>query len=441
MLESSLRAEDPVLFDPASYWECRRKGRKIREPMYMDVLERARRFRDDPLFASMQALLTAKPNAPGPDLFHGRTFSTWAGVLEGTLRRIEKGMDPICLEYVADADAFEHDLAAEYPHHGLVEASVPFEVVHGSIAVVPVHELARSPRMGPDVRLTFPYVNWARTPFDHQAFARGVRHLDEAIAALRTISEGMYRSFKDSIHSIALLLHEQTSTSSRAHWPGSIVMGLSAKALQQHDVPFTASLLYHEHAHSKLALYLFSRPGGLDATEQYVSPFKNCCRSAEVILHQLYPITIECVVRLCLMRSGSRDITLALEHLAATTCRLEILVRLLPLIEADADGRAMVDRLQALARTVVAVVDGLVASAAPDLGRRCAAERARVEERHVWDIGQSLVRGSAVRDPGLESYSRHVEGVTYVYRSVERTAYLATSGYGQVESRYRVFEH
>jgi len=250
----------------------------------------------------------------------------------------------------------------------------------------------------------------------------------------------MYRSFKDSIHSICLMLHDQTSTSSRSYWPGSIVIGLSNKALQCDDVPFTASLLYHEHAHNKLALYFYARPPGLDPAEQYVSPFKNCCRSADVILHQLYPITIECVVRLSLMRSGGRDITVALEHLAATTCRLELLIGLLPLIEANADCRAMVNRLHVLAQAVVGTVDQLVAAAGPELGRRCAADRARVNERHVWDIGQCLVRGAAVRDPGLESWRPQDGGVKYVYRGVERTAFLEKSGYGEVESRYRVFE-
>ena len=42
-----------------------------------------------------------------------------------------------------------------------------------------------------------------------------------------------------------------------------------------------------------------------------VSPFKNTCRSAEVILHQTYPITVECVARLALMELGGRDVTKA----------------------------------------------------------------------------------------------------------------------------------
>ena len=78
-----------------------------------------------------------------------------------------------------------------------------------------------------------------------------------------------------------------------------------------------------------------------------------------------------------------------------------------------------------------------MSTAAPELARRWALEQARVNERHVWDIGQSLVRGAAVRDPGLDSWRRDGEAVRYVYRGGERTATLETAGYGYVESRYR----
>jgi hypothetical protein len=439
VVESSLPDEDPVLFDSTSYRECRRRGRELRERWYADVLERACRLRDDPLFSAMQGFLMEGRDSQAPDLFHGRTFSAWVGALEGALERIEAGLDPVCLDYYFDGDAFERDLAAEYPQFGLVNVSVPFELLHGSIAVVPIQELVRSPRMVAGVRLTFPNIVWADTPFDRRAFELGVRHLDESISALRTVSEGAYRSFKESIHSIAFLMlrSDETSTSSRASWPGSILVGLSKGTLDRGDVPFTASLLYHEHAHNKLALYLYARPAGLDPVEQFVSPFKNCCRSAEVILHQVYPITMECAVRLALMRSGNQDDTGALQHLAATACRLELLIGHLPHIEANAECQAMVDRLAILSRAVLGVVDGLVAASAAELRRTWTVERERVNERHVWDIGQSLLRGAAVRDPGLESWERQGEGIRYVYRGVERTAFLETSGYGRVQSRYR----
>ena len=72
--------------------------------------------------------------------------------------------------------------------------------------------------------------------------------------------------------------------------------------------------------------------------------------------------------------------------------------------------------------------------------RRWGLEQARVNERHVWDIGQSLVRGVAVRDPGLDSWRRDGEGVRYVYRGVERPAVFETAGYGYIESRYRALD-
>lgn len=75
-----------------------------------------------------------------------------------------------------------------------------------------------------------------------------------------------------------------------------------------------------------------------------------------------------------------------------------------------------------------------------ELARRWALEQERVNERHVWDIGQSLVRGAVIRDPGLDSWRRDDESIRYVYRGIERTAVLENAGYGYVESRYRALD-
>jgi hypothetical protein len=83
-VESSFLDEDPVLFESASYRECRRRAREIRARWYADILDRARRRRDDPLFDAMQALLAAHHEVGGPDLFFSRTFG-WIGALEGAL--------------------------------------------------------------------------------------------------------------------------------------------------------------------------------------------------------------------------------------------------------------------------------------------------------------------------------------------------------------------
>src|SRR6185503_10425550 len=101
----------------------------------------------------------------------------------------ERGLDPICLDLYLDGEAFERDLAAEYPHQGLAKGSIPFELLDGSIAAIPVHEMARSAHLIGGVRTTFPAVDWVKTPFDRRAFELGVRHLDDSLAALRTLSE------------------------------------------------------------------------------------------------------------------------------------------------------------------------------------------------------------------------------------------------------------
>jgi hypothetical protein len=140
------------------------------------------------------------------------------------------------------------------------------------------------------------------------------------------------------------------------------------------------------------------------------------------------------------MGSGGRDVTQALDHLAATAFRMELLVGFLPLIAASPDCRAMVDKLAVLTSTVLTSIHRLMATAAPEQARRWRIEQARVNERHVWDIGQALVRGATVRDPGLDSWRRDGDVVRYVYRGVEHTAALETAGYGYVESRYRALD-
>ena len=41
MAESSLLDADPVLFESASYWECRRRARELRARWCADILDRA----------------------------------------------------------------------------------------------------------------------------------------------------------------------------------------------------------------------------------------------------------------------------------------------------------------------------------------------------------------------------------------------------------------
>jgi hypothetical protein len=437
-MERSLLEDDPVLFESAAYQDCRRHARALRRRWYTDILDRARTHSADPLFDEMQALVTRDD----VDLCLSRTLSAWISALDGAVVKVERGADPIFLDVYFDRARFEHDLAAEYPHRQLSPTQIPYDLLDDSIAVVPIHELARSPQTIAGVRAPFPHVDWTKTAFDPRIHARGVRHLEASLAALRQLSEPAYQNFKANIHSLHFHVFEdgENSMSSRGDWPGTIIMGLSRAHVERDDVPFTASLLYHEHAHNKLALYLYAEPSGLDPAPQFVSPFKNTPRSAEVILHQIYPIAVECAIRLALMASGGRDVTQALDHLAATAFRMELLVGFLPLIAARAECQAIVDRLAVLTQTVLAAIDRRVASAAPALARRWAAERARVHERHVWDIGQSLIRGAPVRDPGLDSWQPSGDGIKYVYRGVERTAVLETAGYGSVESRYRALD-
>jgi hypothetical protein len=428
MLEQSPPG-DPVLFEATAYREARRRNATLRRTHYAAVVSRARRARDHEMLSGIQELLAASDLGELPDLLYGRTLCAWIWGLELGLRRIAKGEDPACLAEYCDLTAFELDLATEYPHLGLGGHRIPFELLHGSIAVVPLEALACSPRFGARIRNQFPRLaRGTPEPHDRRAFQAGVRHLDDALTALRALGLREYQGVTENLHSIGLSLlprEHEMSTSSRANEPGSAIMGIPTAALERQDLPFTASLLYHEHAHNKLALHAATTPLGLDPTPHFVSPFVNVNRSAEPILHQVYSFSMECSVRLRLLGDAAVE---AAEYLAGKACRLALTSDLLPLIPAGAALRPLVDDLATVSAWAMDRIAVVVASAPVEVRRRCEADRARVHKRHISDIGQSLLRGIVVHDRGLESWRPTDDGVQYDYRGVEYTAIRTAAG-------------
>jgi hypothetical protein len=436
---------DPVLFDAASYQSFRAQSRDTRRRKYQEVIAHARTVRDNRVFAQIQELLAAHGDGQTPDLHYSRTFSGWVGGIERELEQVEGGRDPACLDYYSDEAAFARDVAAEYPQHGLVKGSVPFELIDGSIAVVPLQAVVRSRRVGVHIRsVVFRHIDWDsdKAAFDPVRFRRCVGQIEASLAALRSSSPRAYEGFKASIHSIPVLplrVCDELSASSAADQPGTIVMSVSDTMLERQDVPLSTSMLYHEHAHNKLALFLFNTPGGLGRERVFITPFHNELRAAEKVLHQVYPIALESATWLLVMRSSPRNLRRAVVHLGATAARLSILVDLLPLIEAEPACSGLITRLEAFARAVLAEIASAVQDADPELRRQCQEERERVQQRHIWDVGQFLARGIRVRDPGLETWDRDDREVRFVYRGARHHAVVEEFRPG--ESRHRFLGH
>ena len=195
----------------------------------------------------------------------------------------------------------------------------------------------------------------------------------------------------------------------RSDCPGTVIVGLSEERLRRDDIVFTASQLFHEHGHLKLSLYLSANRIELSGEPVFVSPFKNEARELETILHTAYTIGLECMVRLALAvdeEGDQRERTLA--YLAAVAARLELTA------EAGALGLRVEDPapLHAIPSLALEAVNRVRAALRdlPEASQEAhEAERRRVLDRHGWDVGQFLIRGVDVRDPGLED--AHVENL------------------------------
>jgi hypothetical protein len=443
MADAALVARDPVLFDRDGYQEVRRKNHQERRAAYLEILARARKLRDRPLFARLEEMLASSRPGVAPDLAYSRTFSAWLGGLERELQAVGGGRSAECLDSYAEQEAFDRDLATEFPHLGLVKLSVPHEIIAGSIAVVPLGALMPSRRVGSRLRwVVFKHIDWdgPDAAQDRGAFRRGVRQVEDSLLALRARSPRAYENFGESVQSIPLFMvssDADVKASSSADQPGTVIMTVSDGMLERRDYPYTASLLYHEHAHNKLALYLQAAALPLPRERVFVTPFQNEMRDALMMIHQVYPIAMECAARLVMIDEGAR-LSRVVEQMAATASRLAIVADLLPYIDGGPSCRATVRQLEGFARLVLGEIRALVEASDPEVRRRCQVEDGRVGSRRAWDVGQFLARGLDVRDPGLEGWARRGDQIHYIYRGVRHVAAVEVPR--PTESRYRPLE-
>jgi hypothetical protein len=419
---------DPVLYEPAAYTAAREANSARQRTGNRQVLGDCMDVRPLPFFERFEWILaTAGAHLGEVDPTFSTVIRQWIAGLSNALQWVRNGTDPQFFDYVANPVAFESDLAVEYPHLANVARPHPRWVLRNFLAIVPVEAIASSPRLGTRVQQCLPDFpdSAVYRQLDDAAFDRVVGHVDRALDALKSFDETAYEGFRRNVHTLYLSAFEEHSTTmgSRADCPGSIIAAFSPGQLISDDIYSTAAGLYHEHCHSKLALFCeLAEP--LPVDQLYVSAFKNELRDIEAMLHTAYPVAMECRLRLAFAHHYTgvqRDRAVA--RLVALGFRLSFVAAVIREF-APRDATTIFKEIGELAaQTVVEIETELDGCGAP-LREAHLRERQRVLDRHVWDIGQFLCRDVPVRDPDLGDVESSTEGVRFTYRGRAHTAVL-----------------
>lgn len=419
---------DPLASEPAEYLQLRSTLRGREELRIREVLAAVREERSLSVLGRIESAVDRLRELRDlkADFSFSTTIRSWTDALERGLRWLQRGVARDFLAFFDEPTAFERDLAAEYPRHFSESKPKRSATIQGSVDVVAVDEWLQSPRLGPHVLETFPNYPSAElyAAMDPHVFERSVRHLDDALALLAAREPEHYQDFLRNVHSIAVaVLHGPTSFGTRPDQPGRMNVGLSVKTLERNDLQFTASLLYHEHCHVKLALVLEVLEPNLPQEPLYVSTFKNELREIETLLHQLYPVSAECAMRSSFAEHGSEeDRKRARRHFVPTIARLEPTAELFAIFP-PLQQHTVVDQISRFGRKVTQTITEEIERNEPALLDELAHERVLVRERHAWDIGQFLCRGLEVRDPNLSDVRElGKEKVRFKYQGVEHRA-------------------
>jgi hypothetical protein len=202
---------------------------------------------------------------------------------------------------------------------------------------------------------------------------------------------------------------------SRSDGPGSIVVGLDTQRVNSANLTFTASQLYHEHCHNKLALALSLENLPTSANDAvFLSPFKNENRDAVTLLHTVYPVAMECIARDALEDTLRAELPFfeTLGYLADLAIRLDLFVDCL-LIAPLGDYSAIALLVHALARDVIAKT---VARIPESIRERFQRRQRAVLQRHIWDLGQFLIRGVEIHHPHLRVEEQRRDNVLFRFR-------------------------
>ena len=410
------RLDDPILRFRRQFLADLDRYCDSAEERFADVLNgaavnrQAGEFREE--FSRLIAQLDRR------SVYNSTILTEWIAALEKGLNLVRAGANPELLNYYTDAKAFRHDAALEFP--GLYEdADVRRVTIHGRINVIALDHLVGSHRMGTRVEQSMPGYpdggDYLR--LDAAQLERVAHHLSASLDLLREFDQVGYDCLLASVHSIyaCVLKIEKNTMGGRDNSRGSIIAGISENRIERQDIISTAAELYHEHCHLKLSIFCHVRGVKWPPGDNVISPFKNENRSFKWVLHTIYTIGIECGIRLDMLDRRCLSARRAeLGFLASVGYRLELLRR-----SYAASGGIKIcpefGRINELGAVVATRIFEQVDRSSPEERAAYLEELNRVVARHVWDIGQLLLRDVEVADPGLGVVKRTGDCVDFEY--------------------------
>lgn len=419
-----LRSIDPILYGAAPYGEACSRISRARAAYFADTLAKARVAWSgaagfcEAAHRSIEALSDGTDIARGP--YRSSVLNAWIDRVNSALKWIELGADPAVLQYSTDANRFQIDLEHEFGPG--FEAA---RTISSAPRWVDAAVLAQSPVLSQRLADCLPGCPGpAYRPPEPQLDRQVRRHVDAAIERLSQFDAQAAADLRVNAHTIygAVIRGVKNSMGTRFDLPGTVMVGLSEERLADDDLAFTASQLYHEHAHLKLSLYFDTLAWSVPSQIEFISPFKNDMRELGTMLHTTYTLSLECLLRLRMVQRESDSVRLkALAYLAAVGIRLQLCAQITGAglaLDAPQPLRAIV-QLAALATDAIQAAISELPSA---IRRAHDEEAARVRARHAWDVGQFLLRGLRVCDPALSRVSIRDGTVEYWMNSTRHQA-------------------
>jgi hypothetical protein len=270
-------------------------------------------------------------------------------------------------------------------------------------------------------------------PCDDAALDAIAAHLDAAVALVDQVDPNGARLLRSTIRTLHVGLRRDPlcSFSSANDLPGSSIVVLSLERLADGDVAATAAQLLHEVGHVLLGLYLLGARPGLPDAMLYVSPYKNDLQTLEGIIHMGYTIPWECAVRMACLPSIrdperlDRAKAFIIAYAARQAPIQAILAKELTRLELRRLGPVSdIAAIPGWANAVLELVERLLAAEPKDRRVQHLDERILVWRRQADDIGQILLRGGRVIDPGLNDQGERAgeHEIAFVYQGEKRHA-------------------
>ncbi|MDQ3803788.1 MAG: hypothetical protein M3416_08190 [Acidobacteriota bacterium] len=429
-----LLAQDPVLHDLQIYDEFRRRNARKLRRRFKETLLQAASLEPSvaPFCQHLERLLpevealSRKEGAIDP--YFSTIFRLWMVALERGLDWVQCGVAPAFLGYFADLPAMEKDLATEYPHLAGKAGTHPVRLVGETIRLIPVDAVADSPRFSGRIQECLPGYPDEEVygAVDEAALDVMHDHLELSLKHLRELDRVAYLGLKRNIHTIyvALMKTGKKSFGSRYDCPGSLIAAFPEQRLREGDTYITASQFYHEHCHTKLSLYCQVLEPDLPPDSVYISSFKNENRTMECILHTIYPITMECAIRLALLPFYDESMRQrAVAYLAAVGFRLRLISDIFS-SDPISGSASEFKQIKELCAVVLALIEAEIQTCPPHIRKAHRQELGRVLKRHAWDIGQFLCRNVEVKDPGLSEVTKGDGRAQFTFQGKRYTASL-----------------